>query len=121
MDGPSRIKTGSAARNAAARPAPTTSRVQKIDAGMLSLQRPLAAVIRRLREASGVSQEAFADHIQMHRTYYGAIERGARNMTLKSLEKVSKGLGEQLSKLIAEAERESPDLRIRGKLRHPAG
>ena len=107
MDNQSRTKVRPAPRKAARQPASTSSKVQKAASGSPSLQRPLALVIRRLREACGVSQEAFADHIQMHRTYYGAIERGARNMTLKSLEKVSAGLGEQLSKLIADAEKEA--------------
>jgi len=107
MDSSSRIRTRGASatvrRGTALKPATPA----KTLGGAPALQRPLAMVIRRLRESRGLSQEAFADQIQMHRTYYGAIERGVRNVTLKSLEKVSAGLGEQLSKLIAEAEREA--------------
>ena len=41
-----------------------------------SLQVRLGAVIRDRRVALGVSQEAFADSIKMHRAYYSKIERG---------------------------------------------
>lgn len=63
----------------------------------------LALTIRRRREALSLSQEAFADLIQMHRTYYSAIERGERNMTLHTLEKVAKGLKARLSDLFTDA------------------
>ena len=38
------------------------------------------------RQARGLSQEAFADVLEVHRTYMGGIERGERNLTLKSVE-----------------------------------
>lgn len=37
----------------------------------------------------GLSQEAFADTLGVHRTYMGAVERGERNLTLKSVEKIA--------------------------------
>jgi transcriptional regulator with XRE-family HTH domain len=36
-----------------------------------------------------LSQEAFADVLGVHRTYMGGIERGERNLTLKSLERIA--------------------------------
>jgi transcriptional regulator with XRE-family HTH domain len=42
-----------------------------------------------LRNSRGLSQEAFADVLGVHRTYLGAIERGERNLTLKSLERIA--------------------------------
>jgi transcriptional regulator with XRE-family HTH domain len=51
-----------------------------------------------------LSQERFADHIQMHRAYYSAIERGERNITLSTMLRVSTGLGVPLSELFTEAE-----------------
>lgn len=40
----------------------------------------------------GLSQEAFADVLGYHRTYVGGLERGERNVTLKSLERIASSL-----------------------------
>jgi transcriptional regulator with XRE-family HTH domain len=53
------------------------------------LQRILGNNLRAFREAEGVSQEAFADVLGVHRTYMGALERGERNVSLKSVEKIA--------------------------------
>lgn len=63
----------------------------------------LARVVRSKREALGLSQEAFADEIGMHRTYYGAIERGERNMTMRILFKVCAGLRTKPSSILRDA------------------
>jgi transcriptional regulator with XRE-family HTH domain len=52
------------------------------------LQRTVGRNLRAYREARGLSQEAFADVLGVHRTYMGAIERGERNLTLRSLERI---------------------------------
>jgi transcriptional regulator with XRE-family HTH domain len=57
------------------------------------LQRAVGCNLRAYREAKGLSQEAFADELGVHRTYMGGIERGERNLTLKSLERIADGLG----------------------------
>lgn len=38
-------------------------------------------------------QEAFADIVDVHRTYMGGLERGERNLTLKNLEHIAEVLG----------------------------
>jgi transcriptional regulator with XRE-family HTH domain len=53
------------------------------------LQRTVGRSLRACREAKGLSQEAFADELGVHRTYMGGIERGERNLTLKSLERIA--------------------------------
>jgi len=53
------------------------------------LQRTVGRNLRAYREAKGISQEAFADELGVHRTYMGGIERGERNLTLKSLERIA--------------------------------
>jgi transcriptional regulator with XRE-family HTH domain len=53
------------------------------------LQRILGRNLRAYREARGLSQEAFADVLGVHRTYMGGIERGERNLTLKSVERIA--------------------------------
>ncbi len=60
--------------------------------------------IRARREALGFSQEAFADHIRMHRAYYGRLERGEMNTQLRTLHRVCLGLGISLSDLFTAAE-----------------
>jgi transcriptional regulator with XRE-family HTH domain len=57
------------------------------------LQRTVGRNLRAYREAQGLSQEAFADVLGVHRTYMGGIERGERNLTLKSLERIASRLG----------------------------
>lgn len=49
--------------------------------------------LRLYREARGLSQEAFADILGFHRTYMGAIERGERNLSFKSLERIASRIG----------------------------
>lgn len=57
------------------------------------LNRVLAANLRRLRTKLGLSQEKFAERCGLHRTYIGAIERGERNVTLKTLGHIAESLG----------------------------
>ncbi|HEX7244417.1 MAG TPA: helix-turn-helix transcriptional regulator [Solirubrobacterales bacterium] len=57
------------------------------------LQQTVGKNLRAYREAKGLSQEAFADVLGVHRTYMGGMERGERNLTLKSVEKVAAKIG----------------------------
>jgi len=70
-----------------------------------SLQVRLSKVIRAKRESFGLSQEAFADKIKVHRTYYGAIERGLQNLTVRSIEKIAEGLEVSTSSLFVAADK----------------
>lgn len=53
------------------------------------LQRTVGRNLRRHRQQLGLSQEAFADRLGVHRTYMGGLERGERNLTLRSLERLA--------------------------------
>lgn len=53
------------------------------------LQRTVGRNLRAYRKARGLSQEAFAEQLGFHRTYMGGIERGERNLTLKSVERIA--------------------------------
>ncbi|HWH97322.1 MAG TPA: helix-turn-helix transcriptional regulator [Pseudolysinimonas sp.] len=57
------------------------------------MQKIVGRNIRRLRRARGLSQEDLAAEIGVHRTYMGGVERGERNLTLQSLERLAGRLG----------------------------
>jgi transcriptional regulator with XRE-family HTH domain len=69
-----------------------------------SLQERIGDALRRRREAQGYSQEGFADRIRMHRAYYGAIERGKKNLQLTTLERVCTGLDIAAWEIMREAD-----------------
>lgn len=56
------------------------------------LQRRVGRNLRRYRQERGLSQEAFAEMVGVHRTYMGGLERGERNLTLCSLERLAEML-----------------------------
>lgn len=68
------------------------------------LQMRIAKVIRRHREGTKLSQEAFADHIGMHRAQYSFVERGKRDIRLSTLERVARGLEMPIWTILREAE-----------------
>jgi transcriptional regulator with XRE-family HTH domain len=69
-----------------------------------ALQRTLGQNVRRIRLDRGLSQEELADELGVHRTYMGGVERGERNLTLQSVERLAAGLGlDPLTLLAAQA------------------
>jgi transcriptional regulator with XRE-family HTH domain len=54
------------------------------------LQQTLGRNLRAYRKAHHLSQEGFAEIMGVHRTYVGGLERGERNLTLKSLERIAR-------------------------------
>jgi transcriptional regulator with XRE-family HTH domain len=71
--------------------------------GKDKFQVSIGLAIRRRREALKVSQDDFADIISMHRSYYSAIERGEKNLTLHVLSRVAGGLKARLSDIFRDA------------------
>lgn len=57
------------------------------------LQRIVGRNLRAYRQAKGLSQEAFAELVGMHRTYIGGVERGERNLTLATVERYAEVIG----------------------------
>ena len=55
--------------------------------------------IRSFRNARGWSQEKLAELSGCHHTYIGQIERGEKNATIESIEKIAYALNVSLSKL----------------------
>ena len=66
----------------------------------VTLNKHVGLKIRSLRKEQNLSQEDFADKCGLHRTYIGAVERGERNITLKTLETIAKALNVMVSELI---------------------
>jgi len=58
------------------------------------------ASVRNFRHGLGISQEALAERADLHRTYIADIERGARNVTLKSIEKLAGALQVSVATLL---------------------
>lgn len=58
--------------------------------------------LRRLRVARGVSQDDLALSAEIERAYVGHLERGSRNPTVLSLEKLSNALEIHISELFRE-------------------
>lgn len=64
--------------------------------------RRFGEAVRRLRESRGLSQEGLAAKVDLHRTYVGGIERGERNPTLITIEKLAAALDVTAWKLLRE-------------------
>lgn len=71
------------------------------DAGDLLLA--LGRVIRGVRKARGLSQEALADAAGIDRSHMGKIERGERNVTILNIARIAAALNAQPSQLLREA------------------
>jgi transcriptional regulator with XRE-family HTH domain len=57
------------------------------------LQQTVGRNVRAVRRQRGLSQSALAEELGVHRTYMGGVERGERNLTLRSLERIAATLG----------------------------
>lgn len=67
------------------------------------LQRTVGRNLRQYRLDRGLSQEAFADLVGVHRTYMGGVERGERNLTLRSVERIAAVIEMDPLELLTEA------------------
>jgi len=66
---------------------------------MSEIAKVLGKRIRNYRTAMGLSQEKLAELAGCHPTYIGQIERGEKNATIESIEKIAVALGVSLSRL----------------------
>lgn len=66
---------------------------------MSDIAKTIGQRIRAQRVALGLSQERLAELSGCHHTYIGQIERGEKNATIESIEKIAKALKVSMSRL----------------------
>ena len=69
---------------------------------MSEISKIIGQRIRNYRTSKGFSQEKLAELSGCHPTYIGQVERGEKNATLESIEKISIAMGISLSQLFGE-------------------
>ncbi len=57
------------------------------------IQEKVGLRIKELRNAMGISQEELAARAELDRTYITSVEKGRRNISVKTLEKIVLQLG----------------------------
>ena len=67
------------------------------------LQQTVGANLRAYRQSKGLSQEAFAEVLMGHHTYMGSLERGERNLTLQTVERIAESLNLRAVDLLRES------------------
>ena len=60
---------------------------------MTTVQKEFGNRLREIRQEQCLTQEELAHRAGLNRTYIGDIERGEKNLTLASMEKLTKALG----------------------------
>jgi transcriptional regulator with XRE-family HTH domain len=60
----------------------------------------LSKNLKMLRTSRGLSQEALADLVGLHRTYIGSVERGERNTSIDNLERIALAFDISISQLL---------------------
>lgn len=68
----------------------------------MDLCRRFGINVAQLRREAGLSQEALADAAKVARSYMSDIERGARNPTLRVVERIASALEVTSSRLLEE-------------------
>ena len=67
-------------------------RLKKLFVQKENVKKLFGTSVRRWRGRRGISQEELAERAELHRTYISDIERGARNVSLQSIEKLARAL-----------------------------
>jgi len=64
----------------------------------------LGLSVRKRREALGLTQEDFADRLDMNRAYYWRLEHGRKDIRLSTLTRVCEGLKIPMWQLLKDVE-----------------
>jgi CheY-like chemotaxis protein len=70
---------------------------------VVDIQSRFGMAVRALRKQLGLSQEELAERAGLHRTYVADVERGARNLSLASIEKLARALDISIQALFSQA------------------
>ncbi|MDR3590767.1 MAG: helix-turn-helix transcriptional regulator [Negativicutes bacterium] len=70
------------------------------------IDKKFGQVLKNLRMSKGLSQEAFAHNVGLHRTYISQLERGLKSPSLRTQEKLCAELGVSLVEFMQRLERE---------------
>lgn len=76
---------------------------------MSEIAKTIGQRIRNYRYQAGLSQEKVAELSGCHPTYIGQVERGEKNATLESIEKIALALNVPLAKLFEKYDASSDD------------
>ena len=76
---------------------------------MSDIAKAVGQRIRNYRTKKGLSQEKLAELSGCHPTYIGQLERGEKNATLESIERITAALGISLSKLFEKLDGQEDD------------
>src|ERR1700730_18713349 len=74
----------------------------------------LGMTIKTQRASLGISQEELAHRACLHRTYVSDVERGVRNLSLDSVEKLARALELSMSQLFERASKQRSESDRRG-------
>lgn len=80
---------------------------------MAELRKQMGIRIRAIRNAKGLTQQKLADIASLDYRYIGALERGERNFSIDTLEKVITALNVSISELMYSKEQVAKDETVR--------
>ena len=72
----------------------------------MTIEHAFGARIQTLRQSQGLSQEKFSLSIGMDRSYYASVEAGRRNISIRNIERIARGLNIHISELFAGMEQD---------------
>lgn len=78
----------------------------------LDLKIIFGSTVKDRRTQLGISQEELADRAGLHRTYVSDVERGVRNLSLESIEKLARALEISVSTLFERSDEWRPSARL---------
>lgn len=59
-------------------------------------------LVRSLRQEMGYSQEEFSFRVGLHQTYVSSVERGERNVTIQTADRIAKALDTTLAEMFGQ-------------------